>query len=91
MTATAAAFRRYSFTCQPVSGPARSCLQTGLYATTSGCFRNGVPLPSHLKTLAHHFGAADSHKAVAEDMKARLVRRMVAAGEAAPEIDAAPA
>ena len=49
---------RHSFTCQPVCGPARSCLQTGLYATTSGCFRNGVPLPSHLKTLAHHFGGA---------------------------------
>ena len=50
---------RYSFTCQPVCGPARSCLQTGLHATRSGCFRNGIPLPSHLKTLAHHFGAAD--------------------------------
>ena len=49
---------RYSFTCQPVCGPARSCLQTGLHATRSGCFRNGIPLPSHLKTLAHHFGGA---------------------------------
>jgi arylsulfatase A-like enzyme len=44
-----------SFTCQPVCGPARSCLQTGLYATKTGCFRNGIPLPSYLKTLAHHF------------------------------------
>ena len=26
----------HSFTCQPVCGPARSCLQTGLYATTTG-------------------------------------------------------
>src|SRR4029077_20679895 len=34
-----------SFTCQPVCGPARSCLQTGLYATNSGCWRNGIPLP----------------------------------------------
>ena len=49
---------RYSFTCQPVCGPARSCLQTGLHATRSGCFRNGIPLPPHLKTLAHHFGGA---------------------------------
>ncbi len=44
-----------SFTCQPVCGPARSCLQTGLYATTTGCFRNGIPLPPDSRTLAHHF------------------------------------
>ena len=47
-----------SFTCQPVCGPARSCLQTGLYATRTGCFRNGIPLSPNLKTLAHHFGDA---------------------------------
>ncbi len=46
-----------SFTCQPVCGPARSCLQTGLYATTTGCYRNGIPLPADAKTLAHHFKA----------------------------------
>lgn len=44
-----------AFTCQPVCGPARSCLQTGLYATQTGCFHNGVPLPPGAKTLAHHF------------------------------------
>lgn len=44
-----------SFTIQPVCGPARSCLQTGLYATQTGCFRNGIPLPTDLRTLAHHF------------------------------------
>ena len=47
-----------SFTCQPVCGPARSVLQTGLYPTTSGCFRNDIPLPSGTLTLAHHFVAA---------------------------------
>lgn len=47
-----------TFTPQPVCGPARSCLQTGLYATKTGCFRNGIPLPSHAKTLAHHFADA---------------------------------
>ena len=47
-----------SFTCQPVCGPARSCLQTGLYATHTGCYRNGIPLSTDLKTLAHHFGDA---------------------------------
>jgi arylsulfatase A-like enzyme len=48
----------YSFTCQPVCGPARSCLQTGLYATRTGCFRNGIRLPRDQQTLAHYFGAA---------------------------------
>ena len=47
-----------SFTCQPVCGPARACLQTGLYPTTTGVFRNGIPLPEGTKTLADHFGAA---------------------------------
>lgn len=47
-----------SFTCQPVCGPARSCLQTGLYATKTGCFRNGIPLPPDSQTLAHHFNDA---------------------------------
>ncbi|MBP2000634.1 arylsulfatase A-like enzyme [Paenibacillus shirakamiensis] len=45
----------YSFTCQPVCGPARSCLQTGHYATSSGCYRNGIPLPNHLETIAELF------------------------------------
>jgi arylsulfatase A-like enzyme len=47
-----------SITCQPVCGPARSCLQTGLYATTTGCFKNSIPLPTDVKTLAHHFKEA---------------------------------
>ena len=48
----------YAFTCQPVCGPARSCLQTGRYATETGCYRNGIPLPAEQKTLAHHFNDA---------------------------------
>ncbi|MFD0681387.1 MULTISPECIES: sulfatase-like hydrolase/transferase [unclassified Paenibacillus] len=48
----------HSFTCQPVCGPARSCLQTGKYATTTGCFVNGIPLPEESKTLAHYFNEA---------------------------------
>ena len=47
-----------SITCQPVCGPARSCLQTGLYATNTGCFRNGIPLQQSSRTLAHHFADA---------------------------------
>ncbi|RTE04264.1 sulfatase-like hydrolase/transferase [Paenibacillus whitsoniae] len=51
----------HSFTCQPVCGPARSCLQTGKYATTTGCFVNGIPLPEDASTLAHHFNEAGYH------------------------------
>ena len=47
-----------AFTCQPVCGPARACLQTGRYATANRCFRNGIPLPREEKTLAHHFNDA---------------------------------
>jgi arylsulfatase A-like enzyme len=49
---------RHSFTPQPLCGPARSCLQTGLYPTTTGCYRNRIPLPKDVKTLAHHFREA---------------------------------
>ena len=48
----------YSITCQPVCGPARACLQTGLYATETGCYRNGIALPRESRTLAHYFSAA---------------------------------
>ena len=48
----------YAFTCQPVCGPARSCLQTGLYATETGCYRNGIPLSQDSRTLAHYFNDA---------------------------------
>ena len=48
----------YSITCQPVCGPARACLQTGLYATETGCFHNGVALPRESRTLAHYFSDA---------------------------------
>jgi arylsulfatase A-like enzyme len=48
----------HTVTCQPVCGPARSSLQTGLYATETGCFRNGIPLPPDIPTLAHHFRGA---------------------------------
>jgi arylsulfatase A-like enzyme len=46
------------FTCQPVCGPARACLQTGKYATANGCFTNGIRLPDGEKTMAHYFREA---------------------------------
>ncbi len=44
-----------SFTCQPVCGPARACLQTGEYATGCGCYWNGIALPENGKHLADYF------------------------------------
>jgi len=49
---------QHSLTCQPVCGPARSVLQTGLYATTTGCFTNARPLPKDARSLAHYFNEA---------------------------------
>ncbi len=42
-----------AFTAQPVCGPARAMLQTGVYPTVTGCFRNGIPLPIDARTIAH--------------------------------------
>ncbi|NMC05729.1 MAG: sulfatase-like hydrolase/transferase [Candidatus Lokiarchaeota archaeon] len=42
----------HAFTPQPVCGPARSCLQTGMYATETGCFRNGIALRPGSETIA---------------------------------------
>ncbi len=47
-----------SFTCQPVCAPARASLQTGLYATSTGVYRNGIPLRRDLPTLARSFRGA---------------------------------
>ncbi len=46
-----------AFTCQPVCAPARACLQTGLYATNTGIWRNGPSLAQDHQTLAHCFRA----------------------------------
>ena len=47
-----------SITCQPVCGPARSCLQTGMYATQTGSWRNGIPLDKSLTTIAQLYNQA---------------------------------
>lgn len=41
-----------AFTCQPVCGPARACLQTGLYASKNGCYRNDIKLKDDAITIA---------------------------------------
>ena len=48
----------YAFTCQPVCGPARACIQTGKYATETGCYKNNIALPLDEKTIAHYFSEA---------------------------------
>jgi len=42
-----------AFTCQPVCGPARACIQTGKYATENTVIDNGLPLPLNEKTIAN--------------------------------------
>lgn len=44
-----------AFTCQPVCGPARACVQTGKYATETGCYRNAIALKPDEKTIAKIF------------------------------------
>lgn len=71
-----------AITPQPVCGPCRSVMQTGLYATETGCFRNGISLRPEQPTVAQYFNEAGyktgyigkwhlanhgSHGAVAED------------------------
>lgn len=47
-------FENY-YTCQPVCGPARACIQTGVYATKSGCYKNGISIKGEETTLAQCF------------------------------------
>ena len=50
---------RNAFTPQPVCGPARSVMQTGKFATKTGCFRNKIPLDPSEWTIAKTLGAND--------------------------------
>jgi len=50
-----------SFTCQPVCGPARAALQTGKFASQTGCHTNGISLPQTEKTMAHLLSDAGYH------------------------------
>jgi arylsulfatase A-like enzyme len=51
-------FFREAVTPQPVCGPARSCIQTGQYATTTGVYCNGPGLKKHAPKLPELFKAA---------------------------------
>jgi len=43
------------YSCQPVCGPARACLQSGVYPTQTGCYKNGINLPEDITPLAELF------------------------------------
>jgi arylsulfatase A-like enzyme len=49
------------FTCAPVCGPARSCLQTGTYISRNGTVHNNLGLPDDLPTVADCFNDAGYH------------------------------
>lgn len=49
---------RNAFTCQPVCGPARACIQTGKHALETHCYRNGIALQKGEKTIANYFNDA---------------------------------
>jgi arylsulfatase A-like enzyme len=51
-------FFKEAVTPQPVCGPARSCLQTGQYATTTGVWRNGPGLKPEAPKMAELFNDA---------------------------------
>jgi arylsulfatase A-like enzyme len=44
-----------AFTPQPVCAPARGCLQTGMWATQHGVWRNAISLLPETRTLGHRF------------------------------------
>lgn len=47
-----------AFSCQPVCGPMRACLQSGVYATQIGCYKNDIALPVGSKTIANYLNEA---------------------------------
>ena len=73
----------YAFTCQPVCGPARACLQSGVYATENGCYRNDIALPLNIPTIASYLNDAGYETAyvgkwhLASDKEHRLMRKAV--------------
>ena len=40
-----------AYTCQPVCGPARASIFTGLFPAASGCWGNSIPLSENVKTI----------------------------------------
>jgi uncharacterized sulfatase len=79
---------RNAYTCQPVCGPARACLQTGKYATEMGVYRNAIRLPENEETLATMLTAAGYE--VGYIGKWHLGASQTAKGEGDPKCGAGP-
>jgi uncharacterized sulfatase len=52
-----------AYTCQPVCGPARSALFTGLYPHSNGCWGNSMPLGDNVKTIGQRMKDYGFHTA----------------------------
>ncbi len=50
-----------TYTCQPVCGPARSALFTGLFPHSNGSWANCMPLSADVRTLGQRLSAAGFH------------------------------
>ncbi len=50
-----------AYTCQPVCGPARSALFTGLYPHSNGSWTNSVALYANVKTVGQRLSGAGFH------------------------------
>ncbi len=60
MAASGLRFER-AYSCQPVCGPARSALFTGLYPHSNGSWANCMPLSADVKTLGQRLTQAGFH------------------------------
>ena len=62
-----------AYTCQPVCGPARACLQSGMYATQVNCHANHHILPEGMEdALARRFNASGYKTAYVEIGRAHV-------------------
>ena len=52
-----------AYTCQPVCGPARSAIFTGLYPHSNGSITNSYPLGANVKTLGQRLSDNGIHSA----------------------------
>ena len=53
----------YAYTCQPVCGPARSAMFTGLFPHSNGSWSNSMPLGDNVKTLGQRLSDNGIHSA----------------------------